>query len=340
VATIKEIAKLAGVSHATVSKVLAGESVVSRHAAVRRAENIRRIADELGYRPDFTAQSLRNGKTGLVAVLGSTPLSLDDHNQEAANILRRVARLLRDRGLNLSAQLCDRAEKNATLPPWKVDAAILVEASSRDQTSEVEKFGIPYVAFNGECGNQGSAVEFDDRHGIRLAVDGLHDAGHHRIAYLSNYQTFEHKSVSIRLDEYGRYLDQIGLPALPTYRSGEVGENDVQEHLQHLIDDHGCTAIICWDPWVALYAYRAAQAIGLQLPRDLSVVAFNDTPLGREALQPRLSAVTRPVEKSAEALVELLTEQLSDGSVPPRKIMIKPRLITRESIAEPKPWAV
>ncbi|QDU70486.1 LacI family DNA-binding transcriptional regulator [Mucisphaera calidilacus] len=335
-ATIKEIAKLAGVSHVTVSKVLGGEIPVSRPAAVRRAKKIQQIADELGYRPNHTAQALRTGRTGLIAVLGNTPLSFDDHNLEEANILRRVAAMLREEGLNLSAQLCDRAEKNGLLPPWRVDAAILIAAYSSDQTEDVEKDGLPYVAFNGECGPNGSSVQFDDKAGVLMAMRALRRVGHERIAYMSNYKPYDHRSVPLRLEGYHEAMREAGQEPLPTYPNGGVSESEVAEHLGMLVREHGCTAIVCWDPWVALYAYRAAREIGLDLPGDLSVIAFNDTPLGSQALQPRLSAVTRPVEATARAMVELLNERMSSDVVAARSITVTPDVVVRESIAPPR----
>ncbi|MEM9753515.1 MAG: LacI family DNA-binding transcriptional regulator [Planctomycetota bacterium] len=335
--TIKEIAKLAGVSHVTVSKVLAGDTPVTRPAAIRRAEKIRRIAEELGYRPNYTAQSLRSGKTGLIAVLGNTPLSFDDHNQEEAAILRLVARKLRSQHLNLSAQLCDRAEKNCTLPPWKVDAAILVSADSPDQVDDVEAAGIPYVAMNGECGPNGSAVQFDDEAAMDLALDKLFELGHRRIAYLPNFQTFEHRSVFIRERRHRTYLTEHDLPLPTTIAQGDVDELSLSSLLQKWTAEEGVTAVVCWDPWAALYLYQACGRVGLSLPNDLSVITFNDTPLGSEALVPRLSAVARAVQQTADAVVELLDERMSGEHTLPRNIVLQSRLLSRESIAPPRP---
>ena len=335
--TLREIAEVAGVSHVTVSKALTGASQPTRAAAKKRVERIRRIAREMGYRPNTAARSLRSGRTGMIAVLGETPLTLDEQNQEEYLALRQIASRLRERGLTLSTQLCEPDDSNDRLPPWSVDAAIVVSPNTPQHVAGVEDVAMPYVVLNGVCGPGGSAVQYDDDAGIRLAVDTLVEAGHERIAYLNHVRAFEHPSVDARFVGYHARMGEHGLPPLPTGKPGEVDREAIAPHLRTLRDEHGCTAVICWDPWVALFTYQAAEKLGLAIPDDLSVLTFNDTAIGAEALRPPTTVIARPIEATAAAVVALLHEQLESPRRPVRTVTLPPRVIRRGSVAPPTP---
>ncbi|MEO1236796.1 MAG: LacI family DNA-binding transcriptional regulator [Planctomycetota bacterium] len=337
-ATLKQIAELAGVSHATVSNVLNGQSKTVRAAAAKRAELIRRIANDLNYRPDQSARSLRRGRTGMVAVLGTKLWKPDVYNMELFEAMSLVAGKLEDKGFSLSAEMQATEGKSLyRMPRWKVDAAVVVAAYREDELAAVEEAGVPYVSFNGEVGAHGSAVQFDDVHGMNLAVDALADRGHRRIAYVSDVIDNGHRSVRIRRETYLDAMRRRGLTPLPGYQPQYFDAERFTEDFRVFREAQRPTAVVTYNPACAMLVYQAAMALNFRLPDDLSVITFNDSLIGTAALSPRLSAVARPPAAAAEAVTELLLERLGDEPVEPRRIQLQPQLVLRDSVAPSHP---
>jgi len=333
-ATLKQIAELAGVSHVTVSNVLNGHNKNVRAGAIKRAELIRRIANDLDYRPDQSARSLRRGRTGMIAVLGTELWIPDVYNMELFKAMALVADGLAKHGFSLATEMQATQGKSLfRMPHWKVDTAVAVAAARDEELEPLERAGVPYVAFNGEVGARGSAAQFDDVYGMRLAIETLFDHGHRRIAYVSDVVPNGHRSVKLRQETYLQEMRDRGLEPLPGYQPQYFEASRFTEDFRTFWRTHAPTAIVTYNPACAMLVYQASMALKISLPGDLSVLTFNDSLIGTDALAPRLSAIARPPEVAAAAVTELILERLDDESLPPREIYLKPELVLRDSVA-------
>ena len=340
-ATIKDIAARAGVSHATVSNVLSGRATPGRRDAVARAKEIRRIAKELDYRPHTAAVTLRGGRSGMVAVLGDTPMTIDSDRTEERQIIMEFADLLNERlGSDLTFRLGLRNGGPFDLPPWKVDAAVVLGVATEEDLQPVERSMLPYVGINAERGRRPgtSAVLYDDHAAVAEAVDRFVVSGHRRIAFINGPTGFTHRSVEERRRGYIDAIRGHGLDPVPGHEQGTFDAELTRDDLLWLRRDHAATAFLTYEPLVAASLYRVAEDLGLKIPRDLSVITFNESQVGNRFLRPRLACLTRPARPTAEAAVELLAELLGEGPDAGhadrrgRTIVIRQKLVGSESI--------
>jgi LacI family transcriptional regulator len=339
VASLAEIARLAGVSHMTVSRVLSGRQKGVRSDANDRADDIRRIAAELGYRPTHAARSLRSGRTGIVALLGGVIMSVDAANTEDLEAVRTLSSILSsDHGLNLAAQLEPRSSGGFTLPPWGIDAAVIYSPCSAEDCASAEAARVPYVTMNGPSGPNGAAVVLDDDRGMKMAMEHLLGLGHRAICYLGYEATaFDHPSTSVRRRAYLREMGARGLATPPGFDwSLEDWRGRMPEVVAELTKAHGVTAIVTHSHWQAYQVYDAAGRLGLSIPDDLSVVTFNDTWAGMDLMRPALTAVARPAEAMARAVASLLVRRLAKGEWPSRVQVVHEELRVRGSTAPPR----
>ncbi len=337
-ATIKTISDLAGVSPATVSNVLSGRSKAFRPAARERADNIRRIAGELGYRTDHAAQSLRLGRSSRIGLLGRVIASANIYNNEEIQIIGALASRLQEAGFSLAAELRTADEPIFTPPAWNIDAALLFVVSNPADLEAVEQARIPYVAFNGECGPSGSSVQFDDAAGMKLAIAALAERGHRRIAYLGSTKPgYRHRSIKIRRAAYARAMRAIAATPLPD-RGVEAADGEgLEPPIAGMLRDQRPTAVVTYQPGDAVVLYRVAASMGLEIPRDLSVISFNESDVGRDILRPALTAIARPIESTAQALATQLLGRLNEPEAPPQSTRLTPQLLVRGSIAALSP---
>ena len=344
-ATIKDIAVKAGVSHATVSNVLSGRATPGRRDAVARAKEIRRIAAEMNYRPSAAAKTLRGGRAGMVAVLGETPMSVGNERTEERLILRELADLLNERlGSDLTFRSGVRSGGPFDLPPWKVDAAVVMGLASREDLRPLTRAGLPYVTINAERGRgkHTAAVLFDDHAAVGDAVDHFVGVGHRRIAFVNGAVGFTHRSVGERRTGYLDAMARHGLEPVPGHEQGAFGTELTAPELQRLRERHGVTAVLTFQPDAAMSLYREATPLGLSIPEDLSVITFNETEFGDKFLRPRLTCLSRPARPTAEAAVTLLAGLLAgdDGgperSAADRTIVIRQRLLPGGSTGPPR----
>ena len=309
-----------------------------------RAAEVRRIAEELDYRPHTAAVTLRGGRSGMVAVLGETPMRAEDDRTEERMILTELADLLNERlGSDLTFRLGVRNGGPFDLPPWKIDAAVVIGLATPEDLGPLERSGLPYVSINAEPGRRANtaAVLFDDHAAAGLAVDRLVGLGHRRIAFLNAAVGFTHRSVAERERGYLDAMAAHGLDPLPGHRQGEHGMEIETRELRGLRERHGATAFLTYEPQAAMSLYRCADELDIAIPRDLSVMTFNETYFGKRFLRPRLSCLLRPARPTAEAAVDLLAQLLAAPGDPARAedadrtVLIPLRLTSTDSIAPP-----
>lgn len=306
--TITDIAREAGVSKGAVSYALNGRPGVSE--ATRR--RITEIARELGWAPSSTARALSGGRTGAIGLVLDRPLEvfvpalLDGF---AGELLLQVAPG-RDAALAIYRRW--RAER-------KVDGVLLTEPGC---AAELVRIGLPSVVLGGPGGVPGvPSVLVDDGAGAAEALAYLAALGHRHVVRVAGAAVFADPVAR------GRAFTTAatGLP-----HPGTVHPEPSADAVRRLLAAHPRpTAVLCDTDDLAVAALAAARELGLAVPRDLSVVSWDDTPLCR-LVRPALTAIRRPLAELGALAASVLHDLLS-GERTGDVCASRPRLITRGS---------
>lgn len=318
--TIVDVARVAGVSKSTVSRVL-DERLP--HSTSPTAERVRQVAAELGYVRDPLASGLRRSGTNTVGVI--VPRLTDT---VMAMLFAEIVAASADRGLfAVVATTEDRpdTEKIAvqTLVRRRVDGLILTTARLGTPTAE----SVPH-ALALRTDGVGPAAVGDDDLGARLAVRHLLDHGHRRIGLVGGpgYAS----SARNRLAGYRGALQDGGIAVDDTLVAGDSFSMEAGEIAGRRLLDRADrpTAIFAVNDNTAIGVMAAAHALGLSIPGDLSIVGYNDIPVVSRLPVP-LTTVRVPFGQIAAAALDLLREATRGHA--PRTIVASPTLIPRRS---------
>jgi DNA-binding LacI/PurR family transcriptional regulator len=322
--TSVDVARRAGVSQSTVSLVFSGKGRGRVSAATE--ENVRRCARELGYRPNVAAQALRLGTSRAVALL--VP---DVTNPFFARVLRGAQRAAQEAGYTVA--LVDtgndrRWEEQSfeALRAGPVDGYLLFEVMPPDGLERDE-----HVVLMESKAPKRSSVRFDSESGAADAFRHLVDLGHRRIGHLASAfeaPTFDERDAARRrvLGEAG--IDPDGQPRATT----DITIDDARDAAGPLLDERP-TAVFCDDDIIAAGLYLAARERGLKIPRDLSVIGFDDMDFAR-VLEPALTTVALDAELLGSTAFELLEDRFA-GRRPRRRVVLPADLTVRGSTGPP-----
>ncbi|MFE0644358.1 LacI family DNA-binding transcriptional regulator [Streptomyces sp. NPDC058877] len=332
-ARLSDIAAQAGVSEATVSRVLNGKPGV---AATTR-ESVLAALDVLGYERPVR---LRQRSAGLVGLI--TP-ELD--NPIFPALAQVIGQALTRQGYTpvLATQTpggSTEDELTDMLVERGVAGIIFVSGLHADTTADMTRYdqlrgkGVPYVLLNGFSPKvQAPFVSPDDRAAMRLAVTHLAALGHTRIGLAVGPKRFVPVLRKIEGFQQGMQ-ERFGL-------TPEESEELVQHSLYTLeggqaaagaLLARGCTAVVCASDMMALGAIRAARQQGLDVPRDVSVVGFDDSPL-IAFTDPPLTTIRQPVQAMGQAAVRALLEEVGGTPAPHSEFVFMPELVVRGSTA-------
>ncbi|WP_374446514.1 LacI family DNA-binding transcriptional regulator [Stella sp.] len=334
-ATIRDVARVAGVSTATVSATLTGSAPVS--AAL--TERVHAAVAEVGYRPDAVARSLRRGETRMLGLLLA-----DITNPFTTAVVHAVEAAAHASGYTL--MLCNSDEDPAKertyldlLRAQRADGVMLMPVGfGRDYGQQVRRMlDAPTVLVDRTIPDLPlDAVTVDGRTGTREAVGHLASLGHRRIAILSGPAGVS--ASDERVAGYRAALDEAGITFDPALvRDGAFRQDRARAAtLELLRAPEPPTALFACNNLMAIGMMRAVAEIGLDCPRDLSVACFDDFDWA-EAFQPRLTTVAQPTDAIGAQAVALLLDRLGDAPAPGlRHIVLPPRLIVRDSCAPPR----
>jgi DNA-binding LacI/PurR family transcriptional regulator len=319
-----DVARRAGVSQSTVSLVFSGKG----HGRVSTAteEHVRRVARELGYRPNVAAQALRLGRSRAVALL--VP---DITNPFFSRVLRGAQRAAQAAGYTVA--LVDTANDRRweeqsfeALRAGPVDGYLLFEVSAPEALGPDENV----VLVETEAPRRPS-VRFDAEGGAAAAFGHLVELGHRRIAHLA--AAFDAPTFHLREAARRRVLEDAGLdPDAQPRALTDISIDAARNAAGPLLDEEP-TAIFCDDDVIAAGLYLAARERGLRIPRDLSVVGFDDMDFAR-VLDPALTTVALDAEQLGATAFELLEARMS-GRRTQRRVVLPAELLVRESTAAP-----
>jgi DNA-binding LacI/PurR family transcriptional regulator len=336
--TIKDVARVAGVSYSTVSRALND----SPHISAETKLHVRRTAAEMGYLPSAVGRSLVTQRTSTLGVVVQT--LTDPFLAEIVSSVEGTA-LFHGYGLILASSGEDperEARALHALRERRVDGVVLVAASWRKEDREkAGAIGIPMVLI---CNPRQEeyicpAVDADNQAGGRAATQHLLELGHRRIAHIAG-PTLEYDAAD-RRDGYVQALTDWGVvpdPAL-IWPGGFRPEHGIAAMKYLLASPQRPTAVFCYNDAVALGAMRAAREAGLRIPQDLSVVGFDDIDLA-PFLEPPLTTIAQPKRQMGECAVHMLLDMLAGNPPPPGRhlpvsLVVRASTATREESGGP-----
>lgn len=326
--TIKDIAKLAGVSHTTVSRALNNSPLIQEETK----ERIRLIAEQLDYTPNYSAKSLvldRSYNLGLFF----TTLSQGTSAGFFYEAIRGVNSVIQDR-YQLIVKGIDDYSSFQSITRKSFDGIIIVSQSDDDQSiiEHIVSKGIPLVVLNRPVSTAGVLnILSDEEQGAFLACSYLIEQGHTLIALIEGRKGF--KSAQNRKDGFERAMKHYGINIPPIYRVPglydlESGHKAMQ---QFLALEERPTAVFSCNDEMALGAMKAISEAGMQVPADISVVGFDDTVFAAY-VTPALTTVRRPIEQiSKEGAVRLLGN-IENKQHETEQVLLKTELVVRESV--------
>jgi LacI family transcriptional regulator len=342
-ATIRDVARLAGVSLATVSRVLSdGDYPVSAELKQR----VRDAVAQLGYVPNTVARSLRQDVSrdiGLVIPNISNPfylqtmLGINDalNKKDYSLILCNTMRNAQQERVYLR-QLFERKVRGIILSSVDENADIV---------KEYGKKGMKFVLLDQKItGMESTGINFDSRAGARMATEHLISLGHSRIAFATMPMTRW-----TRTEMHMGYRDALVLAGLG-YDSRLVYERmpeklaayaDFELEAGKMIAESfladGCpaTAIVCINDMLAIGLIKTLKARGVRVPEDVSVFGFDDIPFA-STFEPSLSTVHYPAIETGRLAAMMLMDTLESGSGEmPVSMQLAPSLVIRETVAPP-----
>ncbi len=331
-ATVRQVAELAGVSIATVSRVLNGRADVSAETR----QNVERIARAHGYARAVPVRAVQ--RTGLVGI--TTPFT---NPACFATIVAGATEALYER--DMRAVLCPTHHEHdrevsllEQLMHGETDGALLIlPEESSDELRQLAGHDFPFVVIDPlhELGDNIPTVSAANAAGANHATAHLIELGHRRIAVITGPP--DGLASRRRLQGYHSALAASGI--MPDAHL-EVAADFVvaggaagAERLLGRTDPP--TAIFCFNDNLAIGAMQAARARGLRVPDDLSIVGFDDTPEAAAAF-PALTTVRQPFAEMGRMAVSLLARLLGEHVVEPLHVELAARLVIRSSTAPPR----
>jgi LacI family transcriptional regulator len=338
---IKDVAVAAGVSVTTVSHVLNDVSYARISPETRG--KVKSAAEQLGYGPNRLAQALRTQRTGMLGLV-SEDIATTPH---AGRIILGADEAARARGYNLmiintsgSASPESRDADVEALLERRVDGILYATMYHRHVQVPVNLGSVPAVLVDSvSTGGSITAVVPDEEGGARAAVGILLAAGHTRIGFLNN--TDDVPATRDRLRGFRAILTEAGLDGDAAPVESEISEvqGGYEAARRMLGREDRPTGLFCYNDRMAMGAYRAAAELGLSIPRDLSVVGFDDQELIAANLYPGLTTVALPHYEmgawAAENLIDAIEGKTDLALMALHPTILDCPLVRRDSVAAP-----
>lgn len=323
--TIHDVARHSGVSYQTVSRV------VNNHASVAAAtrERVLKSIQELNYRPSLLAKSLVSRRSGL---LGVVAYGTDQYGP--SQVVQNVERCARKHGYEVilvTLREFKEAEMlNAVgrLQQFGVDGVVLL--APYDAHDIVRGLGsqVPFILVDATADVDGTTVSIDQVEGAVIATEHLIDLGHRDILHISG--PHEWSDAELRYQGYVQALERRGLNVLPRYEGDWSPGSGFAATRRALAAGLSFSAVLAGNDQMALGALTALKRAGLQVPHDVSVVGFDDTP---EAAyyDPPLTTVVQDFGLLGRKSLDELLRLIEQPNAHSRHVVFQPQLILRGS---------
>jgi len=327
-ATMKDVADVAGVSRQLVSMIMRDLPGPSESTRLRVLE----VASQLNFQPNISARVLRQQRTRRIGLMFRVT------NPFQAQLAERFLERAKERGLGvvLAPTTAERDTETviAELLGHRVEALACFNPSPDSPAFHRALNLIPIVWLGEKAGDpRASGVCVDDELGIALAVDHLADLGHREIAFFGGQggavgpaREAAYRDAMVRLG-LSEYVDTVS-----TGFDLEDGANAARDLLTRTTLP---TAIVCCSDRVAAAAKVVFLEAGVRVPDDISLVGYDDSPIANLSFN-QLTSVRQDVDMTAEATLATIGERLADPTIPPRDTLISTTLTVRMSTSAPR----
>lgn len=328
--TIKDIAKLANVSHTTVSRALNNSPLINEDTKSK----IKAIAEELNYVPNYSAKSLVLDKSYTIGLFFSSIIQGTSPSFFYETI-RGINTVIEEK-YNLVVRGIDSYKDFSTINNKRFDGIILMSQSDNDNAFiyHVIKQEIPLIILDREVEEKTLInVLSDDEEGTFKAVEHLIKKGHTDIGIIEGKHGF--KSAKKRKDGFLKALIKYKLPINSDYMvEGNYDMKSGYEGMNRLISlPKHPTAVFCSNDDMAIGAIKAIFDKGLRIPEDISIVGFDDIDFSAYTA-PSLTTVKRPIEEISIVGGKKLIEVINGKEYEGEKVHIKTELIVRDSVLD------
>ncbi len=339
--TIKDIARAAGVSHATVSRALNGNTLIPE----KTAASIRNLAEKMGYTPSAAARGLKTHRSRVLGVIVSR---ID--NPYFGEVVQGIEDALQNTGYSIfiASSNLDCAHEKTIVQAFcehRVDGVIIGSVHfSREYSNSLKKRGIPIVVVNNQSPRDYDySIAHDDVFGAQEVTNHLINLGHTRIAYIGDSSAGRINRDRIR--GFRQSMEAAGLPVdanwiVTTRGSGIEQGNEGMNLLLNLSSLP--TAVFCFNDLMAIGALKLMQQQGIEVPNQVSLAGFDNISYSAYTT-PALTTFDQPKRQigseAARILLDLIQrepcgndhEPGNNGHEPPPTQLIRGQLLVRES---------
>lgn len=328
--TIRQIAKLAGVSRSTVSRVINDHPSVSPETR----EQVLQVVAETGFHPDPIARSLSSRRADIIGLV--VPLAIQSLFEDPffPRLMQGISKGCDSHDYTLTLFLLHSLEEEAKLYArisrrQLLDGVIVTATRGGDPLiPQLITNQIPFVMHGRHEDPRVSFVDIDNVTGAHTAVTHLVRLGRRRIALITG------PSGSLAAEDRKRgYLDALQQRRVPVDRSliihGDFTETSSYEAMQRLLPYEPDAVFVASDS-MALGALRALREAGKRVPDDIAMVGFDDMPQAATA-DPPLTTIRQPIQRTGALAVEMLIDILENGAEPARRVILPTELVIRAS---------
>ncbi|CAG7623661.1 HTH-type transcriptional regulator DegA [Paenibacillus solanacearum] len=328
--TIIDIARHAGVSKSTVSRVISGKGYTSPEVR----EKVLHAAEELQYKPNALARAMVSQRTfniGIIIYRKHYPIVSHPIYGKIVDAILAAAE-----SLNYSVFVSTDKEMSQRTADYmlekRVDGLVLISRLSQEMIGYIDGFGIPYVMVNGTVENN-SVIQIvnDDRKGGAIAADHLYALGHRKIGVIAGPQ--DHRSHHLRYEGFMRRLRELGCTAeerhvafssQSTFDEGAACFHRMWERSHSALP----TAIFATNDMLALGSMRVMQERGLRIPQDISVIGSDNIDFASYS-NPPLTTVHTEKDRMGRDAVHMLNRLIQKLELHPQRVGYEPKLVVR-----------
>ncbi|WAT17556.1 LacI family DNA-binding transcriptional regulator [Aurantiacibacter sp. MUD11] len=341
--TIKHVAADAGVSLQTVSRVINNEANVRPEMK----ERVQASIDKLGYVPSIAAQRMSGSRSYLILAINDRERTIEDWRAREGRdwvdqMLLGGMLKCAEYGYRLIFELVDTHDDNiqrelkGTIAALQPDGVILTPPHSDNPliTDLLTAQKIPFARIGSRANGTNISITMGDDQLAAMATRHLIDNGHKRIAFIAGDK--EYALSQWRKDGWLEAMQEAGLPTEGLCERGDFSYASGEAAARTLLAREGRpTAIIAANDQMAMATNAVAQELGLDVPGDLSLISFDNTPVVR-FIQPPLTAIDQPVAETVSTAVELLIKKQRGEAMPPMPVVVEGSLVERDSVAPPR----
>lgn len=329
--TIADIARLANVSHMTVSRVLNEKGLVAKETA----ERVRKIIDEVGYQPNLIARSLISKQSMLIGV--SIPRTESILDEYIAQVLSGVLTIIKDNNYRVMLFLVDLDREQDTLyvdiiRRNMIDGLLLFKTKVDDpKLTVLAKSGCSFVLINHKKIDEGyNFIDTRNEQGAQIAVEYLYELGHRNIAFIAG--SLNETNARDRLEGFRKAMKDFGHPCRDNcIVYGDFNRDKAYNKVGKLLAlEDRPSAIFSSDDYMAIAAMQRIKDAGLSVPKDIAVIGFDNIELS-DHVQPALTTIQQPLQELGIKSMELLLDLINGRQKTPVHQFLDVKLIKRQS---------